>query len=127
MAQENVEVVRRLFDAYNRGDYAGAAACLAPGVVYETGQEVPAIGPEAVREMWERWDGAWDELETVAEEFLDAGQHVVVTVRYSARGKGSGVPYGERLFDVYTLRDGRCVHKREFRARSEALEAAGLA
>ena len=76
--------------------------------------------------MWERWDSTWDELETVPEEFIDAGHQVLVTVRYSARGRGSRLKYEERLFDVYTFRDGRCVRKQEFRERSEALEAAGL-
>ena len=78
----------RLFETYSQGDYAAAAACLAPGVVYEVGQEVPAVGHDEVRSMWERWDGAWEDMETVPEEFLDAGEHVVVTVRYSARGQG---------------------------------------
>ena len=39
MSLENVQVVRRLFDAYRRGD-AVALACLASDVVYETGQEI---------------------------------------------------------------------------------------
>jgi hypothetical protein len=30
--------------------------------------------------MWERWDSTWDDLETVPEEFTDAGDHVLVTV-----------------------------------------------
>jgi uncharacterized protein len=126
MAQANVEVVRRLFDSYRRGDYAEASACLAPDVVYEIGQELPARGRAAVRAMWERWDDTWDKLETVPEEFVDAGQQVLVTVHYSARGRGSGIKFEERLFDVYTFCDGKCVRKREFRQRSEALEAAGL-
>jgi ketosteroid isomerase-like protein len=126
MSQANVEVVRRLFDCYRRGDYAAAAECLAAHVVYEVGQELPARGREEVRAMWERWDGTWDELETVPEEFIDAGHRVLVTVYYSARGRGSGIKYEERLSDVYTLSDGKCVRKREFRERSEALEAAGL-
>lgn len=126
MSQRNVEIVRRLFETYRRGDYAEAVACLAPDVVYEVGQEVAASGPDEVRAMWERWDSAWEELETVPEEFIDAGDHVVVTVHYSGRGRGSGIQFDDRLFDVYTLRDGKCVHKLEFRQRSEALEAAGL-
>ena len=60
------------------------------------------------------------------EDFVEAGEHVVVTVRYAARGRGSGIAYGERLFDVYTMRDGLCVRKWEFRDRAEALEAAGI-
>lgn len=114
------------FETYRRGDYAEAVTCLAPDVVYEVGQEVAAPGPDAVRAMWERWESPWEELETVPEEFIDAGHHVVVTVHYSGRGRGSGIKFEGRLFDVYTLRDGKCVRKREFRQRSEALGAAGL-
>jgi ketosteroid isomerase-like protein len=76
--------------------------------------------------MWERWDSTWKELETVPEEYVDAGDAVLVTVHYVARGAGSGIEYEERLFDVYSFSDGMCVRKREFRTRPEALEAAGL-
>ena len=126
MSQANVEVVRRLFDLYSRGDYAAAAECLAPDVVYEVGQELPLAGRPAVRGMWERWDSTWEGLKTVPEEFVDAGDEVLVTVYYSARGRGSGIEYEERLFDVYTFSDGECVRKREFRDRAEAAAAAGL-
>ena len=126
MSQQNVEVIRKTFEAYNRGDYDEAAACLAPDVVWEIGQEVPARGPDAVKTMWARWDSEWEELETVPEEYIDAGDEVVVTVHYRGRGRSSGIEYSERLFDVYTVRDGRCVRKREFKRRSEALAAAGV-
>jgi ketosteroid isomerase-like protein len=126
MSQENVEVVRRTFEYYSRGDYAEAAALLAPDVHWEIGQELPAQGRDAVRRMWERWDSGWQELETVPEEFIDAGDKVVVSVRYTGRGPASGIELDDRIFDVYTLRDGMCVSKIEFKTRREALEAAGL-
>ena len=126
MSQAHVEVVKRLFESYRRGDYEEAAACLALHVVYEVGQELPLRGRAEVRAMWERWDSTWDEMETVPEDFTDAGDQVLVTVHYSARGRGSGIEYEERLFDVYTFSDGQCVGKREFRERSDAVEAAGL-
>jgi uncharacterized protein len=126
MSQENVEAVRRCFEAYRRGDYVGASAFLAPNVVWEVGQELPAHGPASVRRMWKRWDSEWEELETVLEEFIDAGDHVVVAVRYRGRGRVSGVEVNDRLFEVHTFRDGQCVRKIDFRERSEALEAAGL-
>jgi ketosteroid isomerase-like protein len=91
MSQANVDVLRRLFDSHKRRHYAEAAKGLAPDVVYEVGQELPAHGREAVRAMWERWDNIWDELETVPEEFIDAGHQVLVTIHYSARGRGSGI------------------------------------
>jgi ketosteroid isomerase-like protein len=126
MSQENVERVRDCLDAYNCGDYAAASASLAPDVVWEVGQELPAHGPAAVRDLWKRWDDEWEELETVADEILDAGDNVVVAVRYRGRGRGSGVEVGDLLFEVHTFRDGKCVRKVDFTERSEALEAAGL-
>ncbi len=126
MSRENVERVRLSLDAYRRGDYAAASTWLAPDVVWEVGQEVPAHGPAAVRDLWERWDNEWEDLETVADEFLDAGDNVVVAIRYRGRGRGSGVEVSDRLFEVHTFRDGECVRKVDFTKRAEALEAAGL-
>jgi ketosteroid isomerase-like protein len=126
MSQENVECARAMLGAYNRGDYVAASECLAPDVVWEVGQELPARGPAAVRDLWRRWDDEWDELETVADEFLDAGDKVVVAIRYRGRGRGSGVEVNDRQFEVQTYRDGKCVRKVDFRERSDALEAAGL-
>jgi ketosteroid isomerase-like protein len=126
MSQENVEAVRGCLDAYRRGDYAAASAHLAPDVVWEVGQELPALGPAAVRGVWKRWDSEWEALETVAEEVIDAGDDVVIAVRYRGRGRVSGVEVDDRLFEVHTFRDGLCIRKIEFRERSEALEAAGL-
>lgn len=126
MSQENVERVRNSLAAYRRGDYAAASACLAPDVVWEVGQELPAHGPAAVRDLWKRWDSEWEDLETVADEILDAGDSVVLAVRYRGRGRGSGVEVNDRLFEVHTFRDGECVRKVDFTERSEALKAAGL-
>ena len=126
MSQENVERVRKSLDAYRRGDYVAASRSLAPDVVWEVGQELPARGPAAVRELWKRWDNEWEGLETVADEILDAGDKVVLAIRYQGRGRGSGVQVSDRLFEVHTFRDGQCVRKVDFTKRSEALEAAGL-
>jgi ketosteroid isomerase-like protein len=126
MSQENVESVRRSLEAYRRGDYIGGSADLAPDVVWHVGQEQPARGPAAVRDVWKRWDADWQELETVADEFIDAGDAVVVAIHYRGRGRGSGVEVEDRKFEVHTFRDGQCVSKLDFEERSEALNAAGL-
>ena len=62
----------------------------------------------------------------IPEEYIDAGDHVIVAVHYSGRGRGSGIEFDATTFDVYTLRDGLCVSKLEFNERSDALRAAGL-
>lgn len=127
MSQANVEAARKCLEAYRRGDYDEASAYLAPDVIWEVGQELPARGPAAVRDVWRRWDAEWEELETIAEEFIDAGDFLVVAVRYRGRGRISGVEVSDELFEVHTLRDGLCVRKVEFQTRSEALAAVGMA
>ncbi len=126
MSAENLEAVRASVEAYQRGDYAAASAYLAPDVIWEVGQEVPAQGPAAVRDLWKRWESEWDELETVAEEWIDAGDHVVVVMRYRGRGRGSGIEVDDLQFEVHTFRGGECVRKADHPTRAEALEAAGL-
>ena len=127
MSQENVEIVSKFYENILRGDHAAALACLAPDVDYSVAQErQPAHGLEAVRAMWERWLNDWEEIATVAEEFIDAGDHVLVTVHESGRGRGSEIEIDGRYFNVFTVRNGKIVRKVEFTQRSKALEAAGL-
>jgi ketosteroid isomerase-like protein len=126
MSQDNVDAVRRSIEAYVRGDYVGATAFLAPGVVWDNGQELPAHGPAAVRDMWKRWNSDWETLEMVAEELIDAGDKVLVAMSYRGQGRLSGVAVEGWVFEVHTFRDGQCVRKVDFRTRPEALEAAGL-
>jgi ketosteroid isomerase-like protein len=126
MSAENLEAVRAAIEAYRRGDYLAASSYLDPDVVWEVGQELPARGPAAVRELWARWDSEWEELETVAEELIDAGDHVIVVMRYRGRGRGSGATVDDLQFEVHTFRDGACIHKADYPTRSDALGAAGL-
>jgi ketosteroid isomerase-like protein len=126
MSQENVEIVRSFTDAYLRGDHVGAVSHLAPDVVYEVGQELPLRRPDELLAMWQRWEADWERIELTPEEYIDAGDQVVLAVRYSGRARASGIELEDRLFEVHTVRDGKIARKREFKARSEALEAAGL-
>jgi len=126
MSQENVKLVRRSIDAYRRGDWDAATEYLAPDVVWEIGQELPAHGPAAIREMWTRWNTEWEELDLVGEELVDAGDRVVVAMHYRGRGRLSGVGVDQWVFEVHTFRDGQCVRKVDFETRAEALEAAGV-
>ena len=49
------------------------------------------------------------EIEATAEEFIDAGDRVVVSAYFKGRGRGSGIEVAARFYDVYTLRDGKVV------------------
>ena len=126
MSQENVEAVRRSIAAYRAGDWEEATAYLAPEAVWEVGQELPARGPAAVREMWSRWNDEWERIDVVGEEIIDAGDKVFVAMHYRGRGRLSGVAIEQWVFEVHTFRQRQCVSKVDFERRADALEAAGL-
>jgi ketosteroid isomerase-like protein len=124
MSEQNVEAVRGLIEAYLRGDYMTASEYLAPDVVWEVGQEMPARGRAAVREAWKRWDSEWEEMEMVAEEITEVGDNVVVVMSYRGRGRASGVEVTDRQFEVHTFRGHEYVRKTEYQQRADAVEAA---
>jgi ketosteroid isomerase-like protein len=128
MSQENVEIVRWAFayEMYGRGDRAQAEIYFAPDFVMNPIEEGPFYGLDSIRDNIEHWASAWEDFEVTAEEFLDAGDRVVVAARHRGRGRESGVMVDARFYEVYTLRDGRIIRADEFSERAEALEAAGL-
>jgi hypothetical protein len=70
------------------------------------------------------WGGS---LKVEAERFFDVDEErVVVFVRASAKGEGSGVPVEIRDAHEFTIRDGVFVRWKLYADRAEALEAAGL-
>ncbi len=83
-------------------------------------------GVDAIRQNFERWRDAWEELEVAVEEVIDAGDRVFLTAHHRGRGRRSGVDIDTRLYAVYTLRGGRIVREDEYAERAEALEAVGL-
>jgi ketosteroid isomerase-like protein len=125
MSQENVEIVRRMFEAYSTPT-ENAAVYLSPEVVWNPVDEEPQHGHDGVRAYNRRWESEWENLQTVAEEFVDAGDSVLVTVYFAGRGRTSGIEVDTRMFEVYTLRDGLVIRMDEFTDRTEALEAVGL-
>ena len=87
MSEENVEVVRKAiaYEYYGVGDRAEADAIFRPDVVMNplhVMDEEPSYGPSAMRDDWERWASAFEELNVTFEELIDAGDRVVVVVSH---------------------------------------------
>jgi ketosteroid isomerase-like protein len=117
-------VVRRGFEVYRRGE--DFPAIFDPGIMWNPAEEEAMHGLDAVRAYMQRWESSWERLETAPEEFIDAGDRVLVTVHFSGRGRETGIEVDARLYEVYTLDRGKVVRMDEFTERSEALRAAGL-
>jgi ketosteroid isomerase-like protein len=130
MSQENVETVRAMYDAFNRGDAEAARAPLHPDVELHQEADTPDTGSyyglEAFRRGFARWLTAWEGFRFDVEELIDAGDSVVMRVRLSGRAKASGVELEHRLYHVWDFEDGRGRRVRVLRDRTEALEAVGL-
>ena len=131
MSEENVEIVREIYRAWSRGDFS-SAEWADPDIVFvfhsrRGAPEQIFRGPEAMREAWSEWLGAWDEFTVEAREVIDRGDDVVGLVEFGGRGKASGAPVeamsGGNLF---SFRNGRVVRMTTFNDRAEAVEAAGL-
>jgi ketosteroid isomerase-like protein len=131
MSQENVEVVRRAFQAFADQDLDGALADFTEDVEWRLiggfadlmGSEFS--GPEEVRSfMLELGENlGWG---TTAESIHEAGERVVVIVRTAGVGGASGASASWRWGQVYAFRDGRVSAVDNYFEAREALEAAGL-
>jgi ketosteroid isomerase-like protein len=130
MSQENVDLVCRRFEAFNRGDLATMVELTDPAAVWWDRHDDPWAGtPHRGRDacfqhLAEILEDA--ELKAQPEEFIDAGDSVIVGVHLVGQGRTSGVPFEEHEFHVFTLHDGKVIETREYRERDEALEAVGL-
>jgi ketosteroid isomerase-like protein len=80
-------------------------------------------GKAAVARIMASWVGTWHEYRLDVEELIDAGDHIVLGVRESGRGKASGVPMESRYAMVWTFRDARIIRGLTYESVSQALDA----
>ena len=97
MPRENVEIIRRGYEAFARGELASIFDDVAPDVVTYTAPPLPDAGEhrgyEGMLEWIAEWTAEFDEFALEAEELVEVGDgHVIARVRQRATGAGSGVP-----------------------------------
>jgi len=132
MSEENVEMLRRGFEAFNRGDREGMVADFASTFEYIATGAIPGStgvfqGPEG----WQRFLGwFWDEFDdarVVLHRLTEAGELVLAELTLQGRGRRSGAEARWDLWQLWTFREGKVVKAQGFTKRLDALEAAGLA
>jgi ketosteroid isomerase-like protein len=127
MSDRNLESVRRLYDAWGRGDLPGPLELLHDDVEYvnppgaiepgtRSGVAEFARAGERVLEAWEFWEAEPQEMKA-------AGDRVAVLVRFRARGRGSGVEVEGYESALFRFRDGKVVRYEWFHGQTGAFEA----
>jgi ketosteroid isomerase-like protein len=137
MSEENVEVVRRMLEAFNQWGIHPRGPrnpeippLLHPEIEFHTSPDAPEAGvyrgPAAVMEYHERVFGQFESVRIEIEELLPAGDRVVTVIRQHTVPWDSDAEIVQRIMQVLTIRDGQLAERKPFSTRAEALEAAGL-
>jgi ketosteroid isomerase-like protein len=129
MKSRNVEIVRRQFEALERGGVDAAAEFWHPDIEWRAVEgavdDVGVIsGREAMRRYYQDWVEMIDDLRGGIEDVVyDSGEILVAVLFNSGRGRGSSIPIRGRYCVVYTIQDGLIVRGREYETPERALEA----
>ena len=125
MSEENVELIRRIYQAWNREE--SAREFISPDVEYVNPSYAVEPGTRKGRRSFAVVRDTYEDWELRVERFIDAGnEEVVVLATYTGTGRGSGVPVAGEHGYVWTVEDGLAVRFRWFQSHREALEATGL-
>jgi uncharacterized protein len=131
MSAQNVEVVRRGFEAFNSGDMVRILAFADPDFEAIVPPELSAEpdiyrGHDGIRRYFQTFQDAMDEIRFQPERFWDVGPSVVALVRITAKGRQTAISVEQRIAQVWSIRDGRAKRVQTYASLSEALQAVGL-
>jgi len=132
VSQENVEIVRRVYNAYSERDYARSFELYAPDIEFDVshlgdvGVANVYHGHEGVRACFRDLLGAFSTFDYAVESVADHGDHVLALVREHGVGRASGVILDRRHYALWSIRDGKVVSMRAYLDRAGALKALGL-
>ena len=131
MSQENVELVHSGLGAVNRGGVEAILQMCDPEIEWIA---IPGFLPDAedyhgragVRAWFEKVGETFGKVEWEAEEVVESGEQLLVGLKLQATGRSSKIEGEFRIYQVWTIRDGKLVRLESYLSREEALEAAGL-
>ena len=128
MSQENVEIVRASYEAWNSGDTDALRELYDPNAVMRMPEGWPEPGPyfgrDAVMRQFGQMRETWDADAVEAISFIHAGDRVAVSMVW--RGVGHGPEANMEMTAVFTVRKSKISYLELFRDHAEALEAVGL-
>jgi ketosteroid isomerase-like protein len=135
MESANLELVRSIYAAWERGDFTATAYAFDSQVEFARigGPDFAFAdvlgewrGLDEMRTALLAWMRSWEDIRVQAERVIDLGDRVLVLSRQSGRGKRSSVPLDIEYGDIFTIRNGKIVRWENYPKRGDALAAAGL-
>ena len=132
MSRENVEVVRRIYGEWARGNLRAGIELFDPGIVFESfipdaSERVVVEGPENVERFMREFLAQWRDFRISGEDYRAVGDDkVFVAGHQTARGRESGIVVADSICSVWTFRMGKVVRLIFKRDHANALEAVGL-
>ena len=126
MSQENVELVRRIYDGWSQGDFT-RIDLFHPEIDFEMVDWPHQTRARGIDEMWRTWRStlaAFGDFRAVPTEYVDFGRNVLVLNRIEGSGKESGAGVSADTASVLTVDGGKVVRLRLFWDTANAREAA---
>jgi uncharacterized protein len=133
MSSQDIEILRRGYDAFSERDMSFVLGFVHPDVELELYTERPDIadtlyrGHEGFLRNLAELTEVFDDFRLEPEELTEGGERIFAVVRVRGRGRSSGASIDQRLYHVWTFRDGRVARLEIHSDRAKALEAAGIA
>ena len=128
MSQENLEIVRAMYEAWNAGDMDAFRELHDPDVIGRMPEGWPEpvfVGREALMRQFAQLRETFDATSVrPISDFIDAGDRVVVRLAY--HGEGHGPEMNFEMTQVFTVRNGKILYREYFSDHAEALKTLGL-
>jgi ketosteroid isomerase-like protein len=130
MSLENVEIVRRAFEAWSALDVGAMTTAFDPDVRWHIAEDEPDAHiiegvPGIVRSL-RSWAESFDDFRAEPQNLIHGGDYVVVPLVFRGRARHTAATMGIEETQVYLVKDGKIVEVRVFRRVEDALEAVGL-
>ena len=131
MSAENVELIRKAFDALEEGGVEAILPYVHPEFEGTAPPELASEpdtyrGKDGVRRYFASFYEAMEEIHFQPQEFIDAGEHVIVPTVVVAKGRTTGIEVEQPSVGVWSIRDGLVIRSQVFVTLEEAREACGL-
>lgn len=121
MSHDNVDTVRGLYESFGLGDVPSVLGKMDTGIEWNEAENFiyadgnPYVGPQAILEgVFMRLGTEWEGFSVTPEEWMDAGNRVVVLGTYAGTHRGTSKRVRAQFAHVWSLKEGRVVRFQQY-------------